>query len=758
MPVPNKALNPLSKKVQKVLELNLDKDQDLQDSLEAISQFYHENTLDNRRHLRSDIENQNLSLGFDFLKILTDIKNGVEKFDENINKMVECCQNIEKHINTTKSQTKDIISYSKSLIEEKGLLNEKSVFIKSFMNKFFLKPEEIQKFTNDEPIDEDFLDMFERIKQINNIEMSMLNDKSINNHPKQYGLDQAFIENIIKDNKLNKQKATEKLYKWTLRECRLLSTENAFVKPLLHKSLLIFRNSCDPDGENSMYDQIVQTFIDVRKANLSNSFTRALTQEGPGGVPKPIELSSHDPPRYVGDMLAWLHQFLMGEREIIETLFSTVLTDTPQGGRKRIDDKVSLIDKDSPLTTNQCLPKDDGTSQEEEIKSILTSIVEGVCRPLKMRIEQILVSENSQVTLFQLLHLLRYYFGEALPPYLSLQKPRNLCAALLDCQQLCKDKLLATLSVWSKKMAGNDDQEKPSNDLYPTPSLTYTLYVITGMFGVAKSSLLSTQNQSSYLKEFKQIMDQFKAPIIQCILKTSALLSDRTDNEKEVIQNVYQLNCFYLTRHELDPTYPLNVEAEKVIDSDSEDFPNFLRRFLTDIEIELRVPEKLNFLATSQADYVLSKTGLKLLAQKLSEEGSSQHLPNFVPEIPNLGNSAGAPDVGTNEEHRTQRGNGASETGNSGSRNYELSHFTTASFLLFDQYLSAPDLFVLPEIALLHDLNIKDDILTKSHGIISQSYSQIYSSVTDDRQDIIHSLNASNLVLKTPQQIAQLLL
>ena len=41
---------------------------------------------------------------------------------------------------------------------------------------------------------------------------------------------------------------------------------------------------------------------------------------GPNGTPRPIELHSHDPLRYVGDMLAWLHQAIASEREHIQAL------------------------------------------------------------------------------------------------------------------------------------------------------------------------------------------------------------------------------------------------------------------------------------------------------------------------------------------------------------------------------------------------------------------------------------------------------
>ena len=41
---------------------------------------------------------------------------------------------------------------------------------------------------------------------------------------------------------------------------------------------------------------------------LFQRFIAALTRGGPGGMPRPIEMHAHDPRRYVGDMLAWVHQ------------------------------------------------------------------------------------------------------------------------------------------------------------------------------------------------------------------------------------------------------------------------------------------------------------------------------------------------------------------------------------------------------------------------------------------------------------------
>ena len=57
-------------------------------------------------------------------------------------------------------------------------------------------------------------------------------------------------------------------------------------------------------GKRNSFFQVANT----RHNSLFRRFISALTRGGPGGMPRPIEVHAHDPLRYVGDMLGWLHQ------------------------------------------------------------------------------------------------------------------------------------------------------------------------------------------------------------------------------------------------------------------------------------------------------------------------------------------------------------------------------------------------------------------------------------------------------------------
>lgn len=77
-------------------------------------------------------------------------------------------------------------------------------------------------------------------------------------------------------------------------------------------SVLVFRSI------SSRY--VLDEYGTARRNAIVRGFIDALTRGGPGGTPRPIELSSHDPLRYVGDMLAWTHQATASEREYAEIL------------------------------------------------------------------------------------------------------------------------------------------------------------------------------------------------------------------------------------------------------------------------------------------------------------------------------------------------------------------------------------------------------------------------------------------------------
>lgn len=90
-------------------------------------------------------------------------------------------------------------------------------------------------------------------------------------------------------------------------------------------------------------------------------------------MPKPIELLSHDPLRYVGDMLAWVHQSICNEKEILQTLLKLCKED---GMFQTISTFYYLFTYN--IFVNVLVLK-------EHLTTVLGQITEALCRPFKVR-------------------------------------------------------------------------------------------------------------------------------------------------------------------------------------------------------------------------------------------------------------------------------------------------------------------------------------------------------------------------------------
>jgi hypothetical protein len=122
----------------------------------------------------------------------------------------------------------------------------------------------------------------------------------------------------------------------------------------------------------------------ARHDAVARAFLNALTRGGPGGTPRPIELQAPDPLRYIGDMLAWVHQACAGEKEILESLF--------QRNVEKYEDVSGITVKVS-----------------DTIGDLLDCAMEGTCRPLKSRMEQVLVLQPGAITSYKVANLIQFY-------------------------------------------------------------------------------------------------------------------------------------------------------------------------------------------------------------------------------------------------------------------------------------------------------------------------------------------------------------
>ena len=126
----------------------------------------------------------------------------------------------------------------------------------------------------------------------------------------------------------------------------------------------------------------------TRQTALLASFTSALTAGNRTGSvnARPIDLHAHDALRYIGDMLAWVHQAIAAEREFLEALLS--------------------ID---PGTRMPGAVRAPAHAEDEWLGELMDAAVAGLCGPLRARVLQTVRAQESGLNAYKVARLLQFY-------------------------------------------------------------------------------------------------------------------------------------------------------------------------------------------------------------------------------------------------------------------------------------------------------------------------------------------------------------
>ncbi|KAJ6925322.1 oligomeric Golgi complex subunit 6 [Populus alba x Populus x berolinensis] len=310
----------------------------------------------------------------------------LNRVEEEVNALAECCDNIAKALSSCSASTGDIISTTERLKEELEITTQRQDIVSCFLRDYQLSNQEINAL-RDEDLDDNFFKALSHVQQIH------ANCKVLlRTHHQRAGLELMDMMAVYQEG------AYERLCRWVQAECRKLGdSDNPEVDELLKTAVRWLKE------RPALFKYCAEEVANMRHNALFRRFISALTRGGPGGMPRPIEVHAHDPLRYVGDMLGWLHQVRLGvlsdcvalasERELVLVLLDPdALVDT-----------VSTINRFSKSLEN-------GTGKtESDLTFVLDRIFEGVCRPFKVRVEQVLQSQPSLIIACKLSNTLEFY-------------------------------------------------------------------------------------------------------------------------------------------------------------------------------------------------------------------------------------------------------------------------------------------------------------------------------------------------------------
>ncbi|KAH8401293.1 hypothetical protein KR009_004438 [Drosophila setifemur] len=473
----------IQKRVNKILESRLESDKDTLDALSGLSTFFTENTLQNRRNLRSQIEHRSVGINENFLKAFREVKLSLDAVCQDLDTMATSVETMKSDLETSKALTKDLIEQTNTMQRERDRLEVHQQIAQAFLARFQLSGAEHQLLygtAKDAPIVADFFKVLDRVQSIH-ADCRML---------MQCGYQTAALD-IMEEMTLHQEGALERLYRWTQNHCR--SLENNEIGPLIVEAMSRLQD------RPVLFKYVIDEYAIARRAVLVRQFIEALTEGGPGGNPKPIELHAHDPKRYIGDMFAWLHQSIPTEKENLSLLFKKC-------------DKQDISD---------------------QLQSALGYIADGVCHPLKVRVETILHAEKDTIVLFTISNLLRFYQQIMR----QVVQGGSLEECLVELQKSSEQIYLGALaaqvrSVLQRPSGGSGlALEPPQRDLIPPPSVARLLNMLKEILSVAT---MVDGRQADITKIVSCVID----PLLQSVQESAAHLPT-------VDMGVYLLNCLH---------------------------------------------------------------------------------------------------------------------------------------------------------------------------------------------------------------------
>uniref|UniRef100_A0AAX7TAY3 Conserved oligomeric Golgi complex subunit 6 n=1 Tax=Astatotilapia calliptera TaxID=8154 RepID=A0AAX7TAY3_ASTCA len=513
--------NPLSRKLNKILETRLDNDKEMLEALKALSVFFTENSLRTRRNLRGDIERRSLAINEEFARIFKGVKEELESVHEDVQAMSTCCEEMTNRLKAAKEQTQDLIVKTNKLQGENQRLEVRAQVAQAFLTKFQLSNEEMATLrgSRDGPITEDFFKALNRVKHIHE-DVKIL----LRTNQQTAGLE------IMEQMAVLQETSYEQLYRWAQNECRGLTQETCDISPVLTQAMEALQD------RPVLYKYTLDEFGTARRCAVVRGFIDALTRGGPGGTPRPIEMHSHDPLRYVGDMLAWLHQATASEKEHLEALLKQV---TLQG-------------------------------VEDNMQEVVGHITEGVCRPLKVRIEQVIVAEPGDISCTQL----------------------TIAIAILVVFLL-----RLHLVLWRRLP---EQVELPPADLGPTASLTQTLTLLREVLASHDSSVVPLDARQA---DFAQVLSCILDPLLQlCTVSAS--------NLGTADMATYMVNSLYVMK----TTLALFEFTDKRLEM-----------------LEFQIEAHLDTLINEQASYVLTRAGLSYIYNCVQQHSAEQGALSLLP-------------------------------------------------------------------------------------------------------------------------------
>ncbi|GIL61283.1 hypothetical protein Vafri_15679 [Volvox africanus] len=672
----------LARKVKKVLDIKTDSPE-LLSSLQTLSSFYNENTQAARRGLRTTIEKRGLAINERFIGAAESVIKALDEVQRSLDMLSSSCSAISQVVSSTKTSSSSLLADTERLSRDLEAVERKQGLVAQFLNTYQLTPEEVAALQGEE-ISPAFFSALSRVRTIHDNCRQLLRT-----HHQRAGLE---LMDLMAS---HQEGAYERLCRWVQVQCRNIGEYDApEVEPALQTAVAALRE------RPVLFKYCAEEVATARHNSLFQRFITALTRGGPGGVPRPIEIHAHDPQRYVNDMLAWVHQALASEREFVVALFGEEANSAEAATEQMME---TLSGSDSLHTP-----------------ALLDRIFDSICRPLKLRVEQMLMTSPPTLLCFSLGQLLSFYHGLVAR---ILGPVGQLTTTLASCRDMATRVFFEQLRARGDKLRRNPPP--PPKDLSPPPQVTEAVHHLMEILNAYETAMESRPQQPTSASQRQQqpagtaedlgpVLSAVLDPLAEmCEKSAEALTPDAPSRVDEVARldpsayRIYLVNCLAAVWAVLQHRAAASARARQVLDS---------------IEVHTAA------LVGGEVGRLLARCGMAEVVERLK-----------------LYQQAEAGQVGG--EDGTEDGNPASDPALSLTR---LAEALRGFFVL----VSSPD--ALPEFNSIQVPRMRADAVSRVCRSLLECYELVYNAIEDPTSGYLEQGGAS-VVKHTPAQVRTIL-
>ncbi|KAJ2636622.1 Golgi transport complex subunit 6 [Coemansia sp. RSA 1286] len=307
----------LGRRVMQITQVPLD-EPSVRHTLEALSLCYDQYddvavkdgevrglaALAKHRDVRGDMQDCTMQLDVEFARSLGMVDHVFEQLEQSLDKVDQQCRGLRLLVDRALRSTASVAEMASVVDDERRELALRERLAEQFVHRFSPDHQLVDRLLQTPLIVDD--SYFSALDAVETMRLECV---------KMLGVDgQMAVRELADELQQLEASSYDNLLRWLIDRVRELGRSSPDVDRWMRVALDKIR------GHAALFDAVVAEISRARCEALGRDFIGALTKGGPGVAPRPIEAHAGDPQRYVGDMLAWVHQACASEKEFFDAL------------------------------------------------------------------------------------------------------------------------------------------------------------------------------------------------------------------------------------------------------------------------------------------------------------------------------------------------------------------------------------------------------------------------------------------------------